>query len=196
MNHKGKRLFITGMPTSGKSYLANAVAQKVGAIVVSFDDVREELAKNEKYKKWTNFYLEQDEEKYFKNTSEADLWNNLVLQSEGLWPAFLEEISKYRDESKPVIFECVNLLPHLIRGAFDYPCIVLIGSTFEETLSRNIKDPRWGNTIELQTLEAKNFFYIERPHYIEEAKKFNYQYFESSREAFQVCVDLLETKLN
>jgi hypothetical protein len=67
----------------------------------------------------------------------------------------------------------------------------LIGSTFEETLIRNIKEPRWGNTTELQILEAKNFFYVERPHYIEESKKFNYQYFENSEQALQVCVDLL-----
>jgi predicted kinase len=40
MIHVGKRLFITGIPTSGKSYLAKILAEKVGGIAVIFDDFR------------------------------------------------------------------------------------------------------------------------------------------------------------
>ena len=65
----GKRIFITGIPTAGKSYLAEKLAEKVGGICVSIDDIREELVKDERYKKWVNFYLDQDEYDYYTNIS-------------------------------------------------------------------------------------------------------------------------------
>lgn len=48
-------LFITGIPASGKSYLAKKIAKQVVGEVVSIDDLREEMSKDEKYKKWTDF---------------------------------------------------------------------------------------------------------------------------------------------
>src|SRR3989344_7783389 len=113
MNHGGKRLFITGIPASGKSYLAKKLADRTGGLAICLDHYREELAKDERYKKWVNFYLDRDEEKYLIQTSPDQLWNNLVKQSESLWPQFLEKIESYEDEARAVIFECVNMLPHL-----------------------------------------------------------------------------------
>ncbi len=191
MNHAGKRLFITGIPTSGKSYLAKILAEKVGGIAVILDDFREELSFDNQYKKWTNFYLDQDEKTYLSTTSEEKQWENLVTQSEGLWPALLKEISKFKDESKPVIFECVNMLPHLVKRDLGFNGIVLIGSSLEETLNRNKKDPRWGDTPELQELEANTFFNIERPHYKEEASKYGYPIFEEADDAIDYCLNLL-----
>ncbi len=191
MNHAGKRLFVTGIPTSGKSYLARILAEKVGGIAVILDDFREELSSNDQYKKWTNFYLDQDEKTYLSTTSDEKQWENLVTQSEGLWPAFLKEISKFKDESKPVIFECVNMLPHLVKRDLSFDGIVLIGSSLEETLERNKKDPRWGNTPELQELEANTFFNIERPHYKEEALKYGYPIFERADDAVEYCLNFL-----
>ncbi len=191
MNHKGKRLFISGIPTSGKSYLAKLLAQKVDGIAVLLDDFREGLSENENYLKWTNFYLDKDEKTYLTETTEQKQWQNLVAQSEGLWSAFLDEISKYKDETKPVIFECVNMLPHLVKRDLGFDGVVLIGSSFEETLLRNKKDPRWGNTPELQELEAKTFFYIERPHYKEEALKYGYPVFERADDALRYCFNIL-----
>lgn len=184
-NHKGKRLFITGIPTSGKSYLAKQLADKVGGIAVLFDDFRENLAKNDRYKKWTNFYLDVDEKEYLTKTNPEKQWENLIAQSKGLWPAFLQEIEKYKDEEKPVIFECVNILPHIAKRDLDFLGIVLIGNSYEEILERNIKSPRWGNTRELQELEAKTFFEVERPHYKAEAEKYGYEVFENYDEAFK-----------
>lgn len=192
MEHKGKRLFITGIPTAGKSYLAKLVAEKVDGLAVLLDDFRESLASDPLYKKWTNFYLDKDEKEYLTTTTPDQQWLNLVAQSEGLWSAFLQEIGKYAEETKPVIFECVNLLPHLASRDLTFPGIVLIGSSFEETLERNIKDPRWGDTRELQELEAQTFFSIERPKYRAEAEKFGLRVFETPNQAFDYCVKLLQ----
>jgi len=185
---KYRRLFITGIPTSGKSYLAKRLAEKVGGIVVSLDDLRESLAKDDRYKKWTNFYIDLNEKEYLVSTRPEVQWKNLIKQSEGLWPAFLEEIKKYESENKPVIFECVNILPHLAKRDLDFEGIVLVGSTYEEVLKRNTTDPRWGSTIELQELEARTFFEIERPRYIEEANKYSYRCFEKADDAFEFAL--------
>ncbi len=99
---------------------------------------------------------------------------------------------KYKDESRPVIFECVNMLPHMVKRDLGFDGVVLIGASFEETLERNKKDPRWGNTLELQELEAKTFFYIQRPHYKEEALKYGYKTFERADEAVGYCLGILE----
>lgn len=191
MTHKGKRIFVTGIPTSGKSYLAKQLADKVGGTAVLFDDFRENFAQNVQYKKWTNFYIDLDEKEYLTKTSPAKQWENLVAQSEGLWPAFLQEIEKYKNETKPVIFECVNILPHIAKKHLDFPGIILIGKSYEEVLERNIKSPRWGNTRELQELEAKTFFEIERPHYKTEAEKYGYDFFENYDDAFNKALTLI-----
>lgn len=190
--HEGPRLFITGIPTSGKSYLAKKLAEAVGGIAVCLDDMRENIAKKSEYRKWADFYWDKDEEEYLTKTTPENQWENLVAQSEGLWPVFLGEIAKYGTETKPVIFECVNLLPHLAKRDLDFPGLVLIGRSFEETLERNKQNPRWGKTDHLQELEAKTFFYIERPRYKSEAEKYNYPVFESADEAFGKGVELVQ----
>jgi len=192
IKHKGKRLFITGIPTSGKSYLAKKLTDKIGGFAVSFDNLRENLSKNEQYNKWTNFYLDKNEYEYLTTTNPNDLWNNLVAQSEGLWSAFLQEINKYTDEEKPIIFECVNILPHMAKRDLNFPGIVLLGNSYEEILDTNIKNPRWGKTVELQKLEAKVFFEIERPRYKEEARKYEYPVFKNTEEAFEAALLLLK----
>lgn len=187
-----KKIFITGIPTGGKSYLARKLAEATGGISCTLDDFREGLAEDPVYKKWTNFYLDKDEEEYLTKTSAEQKWNDLVAQSEGLWPAVAKEIEKYRNETKPVIFESVNLLPHIAKAHLFFPGVVLIGKSFEETLNRNKQSPRWGNTEKLQELEAKNFFNDERPRYKAEAEKYGYPVFESADEAFDSALTLLK----
>ena len=80
-NHKGKRIFITGIPTSGKSYLAKQLADKICGIAVLLDDFRENCAENQQYKKWVNFYFDMDEKKYLTETTPEKQWENLVAQS-------------------------------------------------------------------------------------------------------------------
>jgi len=189
--HKGKRLFITGIPTAGKSHLAKKLAAEVDGIIVLLDDFRETLASRERYKPWVNFYLDQDEETYLTKTTPDDMWKNLVAQSEALWSAFLEKINSYASEQKPVIFECVNILPHLAHQDIEFPGIVLIGDTYEKILERNRMAPRWSAKAHLQELEAKTFFHIERPHYKAEAEKYGYPIFKNSDDAFPVALKLL-----
>ncbi len=188
MNNK---LFITGIPTAGKSYLGKKLAEQVGGICVSIDDMREELAQDERYRPWVNFYVDQDEYTYYTTISYEEQWENLVKQSEMLWPGILEKIQSYDTEKKPVIFEGVNLLPHLAHRDLGIPGVVIIGKSFEEVLDRNIKDPRWGETEELQRLEADAFFNGERPQYQSEAKKYNYPVFETGDEAWETVISIL-----
>jgi len=186
-----KRIFVTGIPTAGKSYLAKKLAEKVGGIHVSIDDLREDLNGNEGYKKWVNFYLDQDEYTYYTTTTHDDQWTNLVKQSEGFWPGIRGEIHKYDTEEKPIIFEGVNILPHLAHTDLQMPGIAIIGRSFDETFERNKRDPRWGATEELQKLEAESFFNVERPHYKEESEKYGYQVFETPDEAWEAALSLL-----
>jgi adenylate kinase len=191
--NEAERIFITGIPTSGKSYLAKKLAAEVGGVAVLLDDFRESLSKDEKYKKWVNFYLDQDEEKYLTATSSDQMLKNLVAQSEALWPAFLKTIAEYENENKTVIFECVNILPHLSHRDLAFPGVVLIGSSYEQILELNKKDPRWSRDPKLQELESKMFFEIERPFYKEEAEKYGYAVFENSDEAFAPALELLHS---
>ena len=43
--------------------------------------------------------------------------------SEGLWQAFSREIEKFKDEEKPAVFDCVNILPHIAKQYLDFPGI-------------------------------------------------------------------------
>lgn len=90
-----------------------------------------------------------------------------------------------------MVFECVNILPHIAKQYLDFPGIVLIGKSYEKVLERNKQAPRWGNTPELQELEARWFFEVERPHYKAEAKKYKYPVFESADEAFKKALQFL-----
>lgn len=186
-----RRLFITGIPTAGKSYLAKKLAEEVGGICVSVDDMREELAKDERYKKWVNYYLDQDEYTYYTTTTYDEQWENLVKQSEGFWSGILAELAKYADEDRPVIFEGVNILPYLAHRDLQITGIAIIGQSFEETFERNKREPRWGKTEELQKLEAEAFFNGERPHYREEAEKYGYPVFETPDQAWDSAIQIL-----
>jgi len=186
-----KRIFITGIPTAGKSHLGKKLAKKTGGICVSIDDFREDLTKDERYKKWVNFYLDQDEYTYYTTTTYDEQWTNLVKQSEGFWPGILEKIHQYDREEKPIIFEGVNILPHLAHRDLQMPGIAIIGRSFDETLERNKKYPRWGATEELQKLEADAFYNGERSHYKEESEKYGYHVFETPDEAWETALSLL-----
>lgn len=189
--HKGKRLCITGIPTAGKSTLTRKLAEETNGIGVYLDDFREELASDEQYRKWVNFYLDQDEVTYYTTTTPEDEWKNLVAQSEALWPAFLKEIDSFAEEERTVIFECVNLLPHLVKRDLPFPCVVLVGTSYEETLARNREEPRWGSTEQEIELNAKSFWYTERPKYCEEGKRCGFPVFETPDAAHHAALMLL-----
>ncbi len=188
-----KRVFITGIPTSGKSHLARKAAKKVGGIHIEIDKICGELGKDKKYKKWHRFYIEKDEKKYFESTPCEEQWNNLVRQSEGLGPGILEKIKPYENETRPIIFEGVNILPHLAKQDLNFSGVVIIGKSFEDIFERNKKAPRWGNTEELQRMEAEAFFNCEHPYYKTEGLKYGFKVFETSDKAEAEVLKILKT---
>jgi len=50
-----KYVFISGIPASGKSYLAEKVAKATGALCFKVDDWREEFRKD-KHADWVDFF--------------------------------------------------------------------------------------------------------------------------------------------
>ena len=178
-----KYAFISGIPASGKSYLAAKVAKEVDALHIEIDDLREEMRNDMELRKWVDFFWNQDEIEYWKNTGCNQQWENLKKQSEAFFPAILKRVREVQESGKPAIFEGVNILPHLAAGILQFSGIVLIGDSFEDIFERNKKEPRWGKTEELQRKEAEAFYNCERPKYTVEAEKYGYQAFSDIREA-------------
>ncbi len=178
-----KYFFITGIPAAGKSFLADKISKKLGILHVKIDDLRKELTNNPRFSDWVNFFYNQDEKKYYQSTSCEKQWENIKNQSEAIWPEIKKKINEVIKTGKPAIFEAVNLLPHLIKRDFDFPGIILLGNSIEEIFERNKKAPRWGNTEELQKIEAEAFFNCEGGWYKKEAEKFGFKVFRDSNEA-------------
>lgn len=175
--------FVSGIPASGKSYLAARVAQKVGAQHIEMDALREEMKDDSELKKWVDFFWNKDEAKYWEKTNCDEHWLNLKNQSEAFWPTLLKRIKKVQQTGKSAIFDGVNLLPHLTRKDFDFSGIILLGDSFESIFERNKKAPRWGQTEALQSKEAKAFYTCERPKYEAEAEKWGYLAFSDMEKA-------------
>lgn len=185
-------VFISGIPASGKSFLARKVTQKTGTFHLDIDTLREEMSKNPELEQWVNFYWNQDERKYLTETSCEEQWLNLVKQSEAFWPIILRKIDEIKKSHTPAIFESVNILPHLAARNLGFPGIVLLGESIEQIFERNKKDPRWGKTEDLQKLEAETFFNCERGNYKREAEKYGFKTFVNPDEAERELLNLLE----
>lgn len=185
-------VFISGIPTSGKSFLANKLAKNLGAFHLDTDTLREEMGKDQKLEPWVNFYWNQDEKKYLTDTSCEEQWQNLVKQSEAFWPTILQKINEIKKTHNSAIFEGDTILPHLAKRDLDFPGIYLLGESLEQTFERNKKAPRWGKTEELQKLEAEMFFNCERENYKREAEKYGFQTFTNSEDAEAELIKLLQ----
>jgi hypothetical protein len=186
-----KRLFITGIPTAGKSWAGNLIATELKAVHIEIDDMRVELQKDPAYRKWANFYFNLNEKKYFESTSHKEQWDDIVRQSEGLWPAVLKEIKSYEDDPHDIVFEGSHLLPHLMhRDLPDFQGIVLLGPSFEKVLERDRQSPRWGHSEELIHMEAESYFYGQRPRYKEQGEKYGYEICDTAVEAFEKTKEL------
>jgi adenylate kinase len=187
-----KCVFISGIPASGKSYLAAKLAKETGARHVRIDDLRDEMGTDPELKKWTDFYWNQDEKEYWRVTSCDQQWENLKKQSEAFWPIIQKRIKAIRESGESTIFEGVNILPHLAHKDLDFGGVVLLGESFDVILERNRRDPRWGKTDELQTKEAEAFWNCERPRYKSEAEKYGFKACIGSNEAERELVRLLQ----
>lgn len=189
-----KYAFISGIPVSGKSYLAAKVARIVGIQHIVIDDWREEMRKNSELKKWVDFFWNQDEKEYWRTMDCHQQWDNLKKQSEAFWPTILMKIKEVQKSGRGAIFEGVNILPLLAYQDLDFNGIILLGESFEMILERNKRDPRWGTTEELQIEEAKAFWNCERPKYKQEAEKYGFKTFIDPVLAEKELLKILRTK--
>ena len=188
-----KYAFISGIPASGKSYLAKRVAQKNNSIHIDADKLRGKMMKNPNLELWVNFFCNKNEKKYWDTVTPEEHWNNLVKQSEFFWPTILKKIHEIQKTEQSAIFEAVNILPHLARQDLDFSGIVLLGESEQVILERCKKYPRWGKTKELQEEEAKWFFVHEGKIYEDEARKYGYKTFRNSIKAEEELIRILNT---
>ncbi|MEK7143594.1 MAG: hypothetical protein AAB756_02075 [Patescibacteria group bacterium] len=186
-----KYVFISGIPASGKSFLAAKVAKETGIEHVCIDDWREEMKGDPKLKKFVDFFWNQDEKEYWRVTNCDEQWENLERQSEAFWPFILKRIKEFQMFEKGAIFEGVNILPHLAHADLDFKGIILLGESFETILERNKRDPRWGRTEELQIKETEAFYNCERPKYKQEAEKYGFKTFTDPMLAEEELLEIL-----
>lgn len=186
-----KYVFISGIPTAGKSYLAKKIAQKTNSVHVDIDELRGLMKENPNLEPWVNFFWNKDEKEYWEIVSPQEHWNNLVKQSETFWPTILEKIHEVQKIGKNAIFEGVNILPHLAHKDLDFPGIVLLGDSEQNVFERCKNDPRWGKTAELQKKEAEWFFVHEGKIYKEEANKYGYKVFNSAEKVEKELLKLM-----
>lgn len=62
---------------------------------------------------WVNYYWNKDPKGHLASTSCEEQWNDLVKQSDAFWPPTKAHIELIMNQNPSVIFESVNLLPHL-----------------------------------------------------------------------------------
>lgn len=186
-----KYAFISGIPASGKSYLAAKVAKIAGALHIEIDELQKEMSNDPELKKWVMFFWDQNEAEYWKNTNCDQQWENLKNQSEAFWPTILKKIREIQKSGNTAIFEGVNILPHLAAKDLQFSGIVLVGDSLEDIFERNKKEPRWGKTKALQRKEAEAFYNCEQPRYKKEAEKYGFKTFTDIEEAEKELLKLL-----
>ncbi|MBU1102483.1 hypothetical protein KJ853_02390 [Patescibacteria group bacterium] len=189
-----KHLFITGIPSAGKSYLAKKIAKATGAAHFDIDDWREEMRKDPELDKWVQFFWNKDEQIYWNQTSCLKHWQNLKNQSEAIWPAIVARVNGIKKSGQPAIFEGVNILPHLAAKDLDFSGVCLIGESEEIIFERNKKAPRWGSTEAFQKKEAEIFFNCEGPIYKSESEKHGIKVFSLVGEAKKELMRLWKQK--
>jgi shikimate kinase len=188
-----KHVFISGIPASGKSYLAEKISKNLGILHVDMDDLREEMSKDPELKKWVEFFSSQDEGEYWDKTDCEQQYENLKKQSEAFWPTFQEKIDEIISSGQSAIFEGVNILPHLTSKRPNFPGVYLVSDSIEDIFVRNQIDPRWGKTKELQRREAEAFVNCEAKMYEQEAGKYGYKVFRDPKEAKEEIIKLLKS---
>lgn len=209
-NATNPKIFITGIPTAGKSYLARKLMRATGGYCLETDNLYEELGRDPRFKEWASFFEDNDEHAYYTENDPKKQWAILAEMHEKLWPGVLEKIRAYEAGKIPLksriagflrnpsakkrllIFEGINILPRLAKKDLGFPGVVLAGKSFEEVLERNRARPRWGKTEEMIRMGAEAFWSVERPHYIAEAESCGYKIFEDADEAYEEILGMLE----
>jgi dephospho-CoA kinase len=211
-NTANPKIFITGIPTAGKSYLARKLLNATGGYCLETDNLYEELGRDPRFEEWARFFEDNDEHAYYTENDPKRQWAILSEMHEKLWPGVLERIRAYEagdiptksklagflrkpfSQKRLLVFEGINILPHLARKDLDFPGVVLVGKSYEEVLTRNRERPRWGKTEEMIQMGANAFWSVERPRYIAEAQSCGYKIFEDADEAYEEALKMLELK--
>ncbi len=95
-------VFITGIPTAGKSYLAKKVADALGISWMKMDAVRDEMKNDPTLESWVNFFWNTNEAEYYPATPPEVQWQNIVNQSEAFWPTKKQKIEEIlASENRP-----------------------------------------------------------------------------------------------
>lgn len=186
-----KYVFIGGIPTAGKSFLAKKIADETGAVHVEIDLLREEMVKDPKLKPWVNWYTDQDEKEYFLKIDNDTGWTHLKNQSEAYWGTIEAKVKEIKKTGKNAIFEGYNLLPHLVSKYFDFPGIYLRAPKAKEILKRIEMKKRWGEGDKLHKMEVKFFRECFDKNFKNDAKKYGYKCFFSPIEAEKEIIKLL-----
>lgn len=66
------KIFITGIPTAGKTYLANKIVRTTGGFCLETDTLRDALVKKPEYNKWADFFDKEAEQYGYKIFEDAD----------------------------------------------------------------------------------------------------------------------------
>lgn len=178
-----KFTFIGGVPTAGKSYLADKLSKERQLTHVDIDEWRDEMKRDPNLEPWANFFWNKDEGAYWQKTGCEEHWENLRKQSEALWPTIKRHVDEIMAKGQPAIFEGVSIFPHLAAQDFPFQGVYMLGESLESTFERIKEKPRWGRTEELWRKEAEIFYRCEGPLYEKEAKKHGFKSFTSIEEA-------------
>ena len=184
-------VFITGIPTSGKSYLADKVAASLGLVHVKMDDLWDTLAKDPVLEPWLNYFWHKDEAEYYHTTTRDEQWRDIVNQSEAFWETAKKHMEKIVAKGQPAIFEGVNLLPHLMCNC-SLKGVVLLASSKSQVFERLKANPRWSDKVDLQQIEAAAFFEGENAHYATEAGRYGYPAFSDPSAAEAELIKLIQ----
>ncbi|XOU94863.1 MAG: hypothetical protein ACNFW9_02220 [Candidatus Kerfeldbacteria bacterium] len=179
-------VFIGGVPTTGKTHLVKDFIKKskLNILHVEIDDIRDKFKNDVNLIKWVNFFRDQDEDVYWQNTSCQKHIENVVRQSEELWPHILEQIINIQNKHEHVIFEGVQLMPRLTRKFLKMNGFFLIPPDIETIYIRLVAHKRWGVTNDQKRNEAKCFFEGDAKYINTEARKFGYKVFDNTDEGY------------
>lgn len=184
-------VFITGTITAGKSHLANKLSASLPIQHISTDELWESVKDHPEFKSWYNYFWNKDEAEYYRTTSPEQLWQDIVDQSEAIWPIVKQRIAQVSDEGRPAIFEGVSLLPHLMHQ-ISMKGVVLLALSEQQIFERLQRQPRWSDEAQLQRVEAHVFFTVRNRYYESEAKQYGYPAFQDPLAAEVALLNLIQ----
>ena len=187
-----KFAFISGIPASGKTYIAKKVSLSISCLYVNLDDLRRKMVSDPKLESWVNFFKNKNEHEYWSSITQDEHWSNVLKQAEAFGLSYLRKINEIKNTAKSAIFESVSILPHLAYRDLDFPGIYLLGESIEMIFKRLKENPRWGGNEELQRMEAEWFYLHEGAMYESEAKKYGFKSFRHPEKAEEELLKLMQ----